>query len=110
MNDIEKILNFLDDEEVIQVTREMVAIPSLTHNEGMGMVRYLERWFKDLDIPVRIYPCENDRANFFADYGAIGGPGRFRLAFFMWESLPLARCPGRGSRRGASLARARTPG
>jgi acetylornithine deacetylase len=77
MADVEKYLNLIDDDEVIQLTRDMVAIPSITHREGMGMVRYLERWFKDLHIPVRIYPYDKDRANFFADYGATGGPGRF---------------------------------
>ena len=77
MPDIGKLFNHIDDEEVIQVTREMVAIPSITHHEGMGMVNYLERWFNDLDIPVRIYPYDNERANFFADYGAVNGPGRF---------------------------------
>ncbi|MBN1294970.1 MAG: ArgE/DapE family deacylase [Candidatus Latescibacteria bacterium] len=77
MTDIEALLSKIDENEVIQVTREMVAIPSITHNEGMGMVNYLERWFKDLDIPVRIYPTGDGRANFFADYGADSGPGRF---------------------------------
>jgi len=77
MADIDKLLSFIDDDEVIQVTREMVAIPSITHHEGMGMVNYLERWFNDLDIPVRLYPYDDDRANFFADYGSVSGPGRF---------------------------------
>ena len=77
MADIEKLLNVLDEHEVIQVAKEMVAIPSITHHEGMGMVRFMEKWFKDLGIPVRIYPYDDDRANFFADYGATSGPGRF---------------------------------
>lgn len=77
MADIEKLFSLIDDDEVIQITRDMVAIPSLTHHEGMGMVRYLERWFRDIDIPVRIYPIDSDRANFFADYGASDGPGRY---------------------------------
>ena len=51
MMDIDKLLNLIDTDEVIQVTRDMVAIRSLTHHEGMGMVHYLERWFKDIDIP-----------------------------------------------------------
>ena len=77
MADIEKIFNLIDDNEVIQVTRDMVAIPSITHHEGMGMVNYMEKWFKDLDIPVRIYQVDDDRANIFADYGAVSGPGRY---------------------------------
>lgn len=77
MPDLDKLLSLIDDNEVIQVTRDMVAIPSITHHEGMGMVNYFERWFKDLSIPVRIYPCDGDRANFFADYGVTSGPGRF---------------------------------
>ncbi|MFC1541953.1 M20 family metallopeptidase [Candidatus Latescibacterota bacterium] len=77
MHDVDKLFNLIDDEEVIQVTKEMVTIPSITHHEGMGMVRYLEEWFKDLHIPMRIYPYDDDRANFFADYGATSGPGRF---------------------------------
>ncbi len=77
MPDIEALLSLLDEEEVVQVTREIVSIPSITHREGMGMVRFLERWFTDLGIPVRIYPAEGDRANFFADYGATSGPGRY---------------------------------
>jgi len=77
MTDIEKLFNLIDEKEVVQATQDMVAIPSITHDEGMGMVNYLERRFKDLNIPVRIYPCDNNRANFFADYGARSGPGRF---------------------------------
>ena len=77
MPDLDKLLSLLDDDEIIQVTRDMVAIPSITHHEGMGMVNYLEKWFKDLGIPMRIYPYDDDRANFFADYGATSGPGRF---------------------------------
>jgi len=77
MADIEKLLNFIDDVEVIQITKDMIAIPSITHHEGMGMVNYMEQWFKDLNIPMRIYPADEDRANFFADYGSTSGPGRF---------------------------------
>ncbi|MBN1294971.1 MAG: ArgE/DapE family deacylase [Candidatus Latescibacteria bacterium] len=77
MADIDVLLSKIDDDEVIQVTRDMVAIPSITHHEGMEMVNYLERWFKDLKIPMRIYPYDENRANFFADYGTDSGPGRF---------------------------------
>ncbi|MFC1551227.1 M20 family metallopeptidase [Candidatus Latescibacterota bacterium] len=77
MHDIDKLLDLIEDDEVIQVTKEMVAIPSITHHEGMGMVNYLEKWFKDLNIPMRMYPTGDGRANFFADYGSTSGPGRF---------------------------------
>lgn len=78
MADIDRLLSHLDDDEVIQVTRELVGIPSITHHEGMGMVRFFERWFADLGIPVRVHlAADGDRANFFADYGATSGPGRF---------------------------------
>ena len=77
MIDIDKLFNLIDNDEVIQATHDMVAIPSITHHEGIEMVNYLERWFKDLSIPVRIYPYDSKRANFFADYGATSGPGRF---------------------------------
>jgi acetylornithine deacetylase/succinyl-diaminopimelate desuccinylase-like protein len=77
MSDLEKLISLIDDREVVQVTRDLVAIPSITHDEGMGVVRYLERWFKDLRIPVRLYRCDKNRANFFADYGATSGPGRY---------------------------------
>ncbi len=77
MADIEKLFALIDEKEVIQATQDMVGIPSITHEEGIGVVTYLKRWFKDLKIPMRIYPCDNNRANFFADYGAVSGPGRF---------------------------------
>ncbi|MFC1694248.1 M20 family metallopeptidase [Candidatus Latescibacterota bacterium] len=77
MADIEKLFNLIDDDEVIQITQEMVRIPSLTHQEGHGMVNYLEKWFKDLNIPVRLYPYTENQTNFFADYGATSGPGRY---------------------------------
>lgn len=77
MNSDEKLLGLIDDEEVIQVTQDLVAIPSLTHREGRGMVEYYQKWFADLDIPVRVYPYDGERANFFADYGVVEGPGRF---------------------------------
>ncbi len=77
MRDIDTLLNLIDEDEVVQVTKDMVAIPSITHDEGMGMVDYLDKWFNDLNIPTRIYPTGDGRANFFADYGAVDGPGRF---------------------------------
>ena len=77
MKKTNSILNFIDDDEVIQVTRDLVAIPSITNREGRGMVTFMEHWFGDLAIPVRLYPASNDRANFFADYGNVSGPGRF---------------------------------
>jgi len=76
MAEIDKLFSLIDD-EVIQVTRDLIAIPSITHHEGMGMVNYYARWFGDLNIPVRTYPCGDDRANFFADLGAVQGPGRY---------------------------------
>ncbi len=77
MSDPENVTRFIDDGEVIQVTRDLVAIPSITHREGIGMVNYYKRWFRDLGISMRVYPYEGDRANFFADYGAASGSGRF---------------------------------
>ncbi|MDP2982991.1 MAG: M20/M25/M40 family metallo-hydrolase [Candidatus Latescibacter sp.] len=77
MTDIKAALRFIDDDELIQVTRDLVAIPSLTHHEGRGMVDFYERWFRDLGIPIRVYPYDAERANFFADYGAVSGKGRF---------------------------------
>ncbi len=77
MNSNEELLGLIDDDEVIQVTQDLVAIPSLTHREGRGMVEYYQKWFADLGIPVRVYPYDEERANFFADYGAVEGPGRF---------------------------------
>ncbi len=77
MKDMGELFGLIDDDEVVQVTREMVAIPSITHREGRGMTDYLDRWFKDLGIPTRVYPCDGDRANFFADFGNTDGAGRF---------------------------------
>ncbi|MBN1294972.1 MAG: M20 family metallopeptidase [Candidatus Latescibacteria bacterium] len=77
MNNSESILNFIDDDEVVQVTRDMVAIPSLTTHEGRGMLEYMERWFDDLNIPYREYPTVDGRANFFADFNVTGNPGRY---------------------------------
>jgi succinyl-diaminopimelate desuccinylase len=77
VTELSAALRFIDDNELIQVTRDLVAIPSLTHHEGRGMVDFYERWFKDLGIPTRTYPYDNERANFFADYGAVNGKGRY---------------------------------
>ncbi len=77
MASIDTLLSLIDDDEVIQVARDMVGIPSITNREGPGMLRYLEKWFDDLGIPCRPVPCSGDRANFFADYSADGRPGRF---------------------------------
>jgi len=77
MASIDSLISLIDDGEVVQLARDMVGIPSVTHREGPGMVRYLERWFGDLGIPTRLFPCSGDRAHFFADYGATDGPGRF---------------------------------
>ncbi|MBN1291397.1 MAG: M20/M25/M40 family metallo-hydrolase [Candidatus Latescibacteria bacterium] len=77
VTDIDNVLSFIDDHEVIQVARDLIAIPSITHHEGMGMVHYYQKWFKDLGIPVLLYPCENKRANFFADYGTVDNSGRY---------------------------------
>ncbi len=86
---MDKILHMLDENEVIQVTRELVAIPTITRCEGMEIVDFFQRWFKDLDIPVRVYPLSENRANFFADYGAVEGPGRFLFNGHM-DTKPVA--------------------
>jgi len=77
MADLDKVIDLIDDDEVVQVTADMIGIPSITANEGMGMVNYMEKWFKDLGVPVRLYPTGDGRANFFADLGATEGPGRY---------------------------------
>ena len=71
------VQHFIDDGEVVQVARDLVRIPSITHREGRGIADYLEQWFRDLGIPVRTYPADGDRVNFFADYGASTGPRRY---------------------------------
>jgi len=71
------VQRFIDDDEVVQVARDLVRIPSITHHEGRKTADFFERWFRDLGIPVRTYPADDDRANFFADYGASTGPGRY---------------------------------
>ena len=77
MADIDGILGLIDDDEIIQVTRDLVAIPTITHHEGLGVAEYLTKWFTDLGIPVRTYNIDDNRANFFADFGATSGPGRY---------------------------------
>ncbi|MCE5250841.1 M20/M25/M40 family metallo-hydrolase [bacterium] len=77
MADRDRLFDLIDDEEVIQVTHDMVAIPSVTTHEGRGMLGFMEQWFDDLGIPYREYETEDRRANFFADFGAVSGPGRF---------------------------------
>ena len=80
MIDIDTVLASIDDDEVIQVTRDLVGIPTLTSREGMDIIRDVERLVADLDIPVRVYPApDGARANFFADWGATEGPGRYLI-------------------------------
>lgn len=77
MCNTEELFGLLDEKEIIQVAQALVAIPSITHKEGRGMVDFFERWFKDLHIPTRIYPYDKERANICADFGKTEGPGRF---------------------------------
>ena len=41
------------------------------------MLNFLVKWFEDLGIPYRVYPCSGDRGHLFVDYGSTSGPGRF---------------------------------
>ena len=77
MADIEHLFNLIDNDEVIQTARDLVAIPSITTKEGRGVLEFLERWFDDLGIPYREYPVGDGRANFFADFGAAEGQRQF---------------------------------
>ena len=77
MNVTDKIRARIDDKEVIEVTSELVKIPSVTTKEGMAMNNFFRAWFADLGIPVRLYPSESGTANFFADYGSTEGTGRY---------------------------------
>ena len=77
MPDIEHLYKYIDDDEVVQIACDLVAIPSITTKEGRGMLDYMERWFDDLGIPYREYPTGDGRASFFADFGAVSGPGRY---------------------------------
>ncbi len=63
----------IDPDEVVQVARDLVAIPSITHREGDGMVRFYLDWFGDLNIPLRLYPVDEKRAHIFADFDAAAG-------------------------------------
>ena len=73
----EHALNLIDEEEVVRVTRDLVAIPSVSPAEGRGMVDYMERWFRDLDIPYTEYPVGDGCAHFLSHFGSVSGPGRF---------------------------------
>ena len=75
----DRILAAIDPEEVVQVARDLVAIPSITHEEGDGMVRFYLDWFADLNIPVRLYPVDDTRSHIFADFQS--PDGRTRLLF-----------------------------
>ncbi|HUV06130.1 MAG TPA: M20/M25/M40 family metallo-hydrolase [Spirochaetia bacterium] len=76
---LDHLFTLIDEAEIIQVTRDLVAIPSIMEREGRGVLDYLSRWFGDLRIPVRIYPAEGDRGNFFADFGETRGAGRYMI-------------------------------
>ncbi len=77
MTDPDALLALIDENEAVQVASDLVSIPSITTSEGDGVATFLKRWFDDLAIPTRLYPADAQRANFFADYGAIQGPGRY---------------------------------
>ncbi len=77
MNREDKALEHLDEKEVVEVASALVRIPSLTTREGMGMNDFYQAWFKDLGVPARMYPNGKGTANFFADFGATAGTGRF---------------------------------
>lgn len=71
------VQRYIDDDEVVQVAQDLVRIPSITHIEGRGVATYMENWFRDLKLPMRLYDAGGDRVNFFVDYGATDGPGRY---------------------------------
>jgi len=77
MASIDTLLGLIDENEVIQLTQEMVGTPSITNREGPGMLNFLKRWFDDLGIPTRVIPVSGDRGHFFAEFGATEGPGRY---------------------------------
>jgi acetylornithine deacetylase/succinyl-diaminopimelate desuccinylase-like protein len=77
MDRADRVCSCIDDREVVEVTSELVKIPSVTTMEGMAMNDFFKAWFTDLRIPVRVYPSGKGTANFFADYGSTEGPGRF---------------------------------
>lgn len=64
-------------EEVVEVARDLIAIPSITHQEGSGMVEYFTKWFSSLGIETKAYPYDDNRANFVASWGS--GKGRFMV-------------------------------
>jgi acetylornithine deacetylase/succinyl-diaminopimelate desuccinylase-like protein len=76
MTTTDRILAAIDPAEVIQIARDLVAIPSITHEEGDGMVRFYTDWFADLNIPVRLFPVDEHRAHFFADFPSPDGSTR----------------------------------
>lgn len=77
MNILERSLALIEDAEVVQVTRDLVAIPSVSNREGRGMIEFMERWFDDLGMPYEEYPVEGGSAHLFAHFGSMSGPGRF---------------------------------
>lgn len=77
MADKDRLMNLINNDEVVQVARDLVRIPSLTTREGRGVLEYLERWFDDLGISYRENPADDGRASLFVDHGAVDGPGRY---------------------------------
>jgi len=71
------LLSKINRSEVVTVARDLVAIPSITTQEGLGMVEYYDRWFRDLGIETESCPYDEQRANFFAAFGGDGSSARY---------------------------------
>ena len=72
MNDLEKVLSNVDEEEIIRCSMEMVDISSPTGNEG-EMAYYLEKKFKEMGLKTMLQEVEDERWNALGLLKGTGG-------------------------------------
>ncbi len=69
------ILSLVDDQEVVELTRRLVMIPSENPPGEEGRVsEFIADWLRARDIPVRVVEAEKRRPNLIASYGPEAGP------------------------------------
>ena len=67
MSDLDKILELIDDDEVIDLTQRLVRIPSISGEEGNEIRDFITDYFNNMDIPVRHSEVKEGRTNLFCD-------------------------------------------
>ena len=74
MNEIDKIPEMIDANETVELTQELVRIPSITGQEGKAMSNFMADWLSSAGLQPTLQPADKGRCNLICELKGSEGP------------------------------------